>query len=209
MNCEDHECWSWETWVRAHQPATEVKEVIYALADIMADAPEDAEGYRRMAEGALMIRLLEKSFLSPTAVKAIGWAAEFGFLREVARRPTIYGDTVTLRKLATGQLEAIFGSRPYKAAHGPEHSGTETVDALSQLRATYATAMDENGEHIVAIAADAAKSADERMRRISEIDRRVCAWTSSRWADLLRVSASAIRQTGWWKVDRVRYKRPE
>jgi hypothetical protein len=42
------------------------------------------------------------------------------------------------------------------------------------------------------------------MRAILALDRRLLAWDSLRWADLLGVTPSAIRQTPFWKEDRGR-----
>lgn len=214
MNTEDdRECLTWEALLKANRPAAEVVAAVYALADIMGEAPADAEGYRQMAEGALMIRLVERGVSSRTAARAIGWAAKADMLREVSRRPTIHRDTVTLRKLAAGQLAEIIGPRPASLPPEPAEEdrrvAEESGEALARMTAAYTAAMDENGARILAIAGDTRKSADDRMRQIVAVDRRACAWPSTKWAELLGVSDAAIRKTLWWRVDRMRHNRPE
>jgi ribosome maturation protein Sdo1 len=65
-------------------------------------------------------------------------------------------------------------------------------------------ANDEQTE-AVAIAADASQSADERMRKIAQLDSRFYGKSSTEWASLLRISDAAVRQTDFWKVDRKKH----
>jgi hypothetical protein len=53
-------------------------------------------------------------------------------------------------------------------------------------------------------AAKTSMSASEKMQIIYEIHRPALAWDSGKWATLLQVSDSAIRQTDWWKKERTR-----
>jgi hypothetical protein len=59
----------------------------------------------------------------------------------------------------------------------------------------------ESGNRIFAIALSP-KSSDDKMREICDVDAAGWGWTSPRWSKLLNVSAAAIRQTHFWRVDR-------
>jgi hypothetical protein len=52
------------------------------------------------------------------------------------------------------------------------------------------------------IARDTRLSADDRMRQICRLDRRLLVWNSTRWGKLLGVSAAAVRKTHFWLTDR-------
>ena len=70
--------------------------------------------------------------------------------------------------------------------------GTNAVEALLGPEA-----------HEILGEAESNKSADDRMRAIYKIDHRVLGWKSPQWAELLKVTPSAIRKTRWWMVDRI------
>jgi len=58
-------------------------------------------------------------------------------------------------------------------------------------------------ERIRSIVEDTSKSADDRLHALSRIDQRFFGWKSPTLGKLLGVKGAAIRQTGWWRIDRV------
>jgi hypothetical protein len=48
------------------------------------------------------------------------------------------------------------------------------------------------------------QSADDKMRNICAIDRRLLGYDSPQWGELLDVTGDAIRKTAFWKKDRKR-----
>lgn len=67
--------------------------------------------------------------------------------------------------------------------------------------------LDDSASAIFAIAGDQNKSLDERMRQIAIAKPEAAMWKSSRWAELLQVTGSRIRQTETWKAWRASEKR--
>ena len=78
--------------------------------------------------------------------------------------------------------------------------------AEARLLALLEAVTDDNALAIINVAQDSEKSADERLRTIYTIDNRSLGWSSRKWADVLRVSDAAVRQTDWWKIDRKRLR---
>jgi hypothetical protein len=85
---------------------------------------------------------------------------------------------------------------------GRDQAGNKELNE-AELKSVLAAVVDENAVAILNVA-NTSKSADERMRMIYAIDNRVLGWTSDKWAQVLRVSDSAVRQTDWWRSGRKR-----
>jgi hypothetical protein len=95
----------------------------------------------------------------------------------------------------------------------PVNDGTETAargpdeSAWKQMLAALG---EESALGIMSIAQNEKLSADERMRQIYTLDSRALGWKSPMWARVLRnVTAQAVRQTKWWKVERRKLMRPD
>lgn len=65
--------------------------------------------------------------------------------------------------------------------------------------------MPDDHLRILAIAKDSTKSVDDRLRAMTELDATYYSKDSMELAPVLGCSASAIRQTRWWKLDRPNY----
>lgn len=63
---------------------------------------------------------------------------------------------------------------------------------------------DGEGVKILSVARDQSLPADQRMRALVEIDKRMEGYDSTQWADLLQVTTAAIRQTDFWKTRKQR-----
>ncbi|MCI0460798.1 MAG: hypothetical protein L0Z62_27940 [Gemmataceae bacterium] len=85
---------------------------------------------------------------------------------------------------------------PSPPAPGEESNWEAVLEAVA----------DDNAIAIINVAKDATKTADEKMRAIYAIDSRALGWTSEKWAKVLNVTGSAIRQVDWWRIDRVRLR---
>jgi hypothetical protein len=90
---------------------------------------------------------------------------------------------------------------PADTSHAPQEQ-TDDPNWQSVLAAV----ADESALAILNVAKDSARTADERMRVIYAIDNRTVGWTSGRWAEVLEVTAAAVRQTDWWKNERRRLR---
>jgi len=80
------------------------------------------------------------------------------------------------------------------AAEQPKKRRAEAASAVEAL-------LDEAGREILRIVNSDVDS-DTKMREICRIDRTRVHWNSPQWGDLLGVTADAIRQTKFWRVDR-------
>jgi hypothetical protein len=89
---------------------------------------------------------------------------------------------------------------------GTDNLPDEELPNEPDLRSVLAAVADDNALAIVAVAQDPERTVDERMRDIYIIDNRAVGWTSGKWAEVLRVTAAAVRQTGWWKHERKRLR---
>ena len=65
---------------------------------------------------------------------------------------------------------------------------------------TLALCGDGRALQIASIARDKAKSADDRMRELAELDSRYEGFDSAKWGELLEVTSAAIRATQFWKA---------
>lgn len=79
------------------------------------------------------------------------------------------------------------------------------VDNEGEAIARVLAVADPSAARIIAVADDGALSVEERMQAICEIDVRFYGKNSPQWATLLGTSASAIRNTHFWRVDRKKY----
>lgn len=61
----------------------------------------------------------------------------------------------------------------------------------------------EEGGEILRIVCSG-ESANEKMKKIYKVDRRFLGYSSEKWADLLHISAAAVRKTHFWKYERPR-----
>ena len=75
-------------------------------------------------------------------------------------------------------------------------------DSQIAMRNVLSVLGEENAIAILAVASKDNLTADQKMRNIGRIDRLCTDWDSPKWARLLGVTADAIRQTEFWKVDR-------
>jgi hypothetical protein len=99
-------------------PKPEISSALYAIADIMADAPMDAAGLHRMSVEALVMALVGKGTETLIARNAIEWALKQQCLRYHSRRgeyPKVLQDTITLRQIGNGEYAKFLGARPRKA----------------------------------------------------------------------------------------------
>ena len=99
-------------------PKPEISAAIYAIADIMADAPMDATGLHIMAVEPLVMALVAKGIETLIARNAIEWAWNRDCLRLYSRRgeyPKVLQDTITLRQIGNGEYANFLGTRPPKA----------------------------------------------------------------------------------------------
>lgn len=78
--------------------------------------------------------------------------------------------------------------------------GGENGASQEQLERLACTIGDDNTGKIMQLAGRADLSAEERMRQIIAIDVRFAGKKSVEWAHILRVTASAVRQTEIWKL---------
>jgi hypothetical protein len=155
--------------------------------------------------------------LSSAWRRALGWMA-------LLTRVRTFGDyalpwmTLQLRRLerhlASGASQTVAsaasaGTLVPAELPAPDSAGDRPQETPSESdwRSVLASVADENALAIVKLAGDSTKTADERMRAIYAIDNRAVGYTSTRWATILSVSAPAVRQTDWWKIDRKRLLR--
>jgi GTPase SAR1 family protein/Leucine-rich repeat (LRR) protein len=89
--------------------------------------------------------------------------------------------------------------KPTQPAGEPINNRNDFMEQLAQAVGG------PEGKKILQIANDNELSADEKMRRIFDVDRRCVAWKSPEWSRLLGVTPDAVRQTSWWKEDRKQY----
>jgi hypothetical protein len=82
-------------------------------------------------------------------------------------------------------------------AAAPPADMPEANDAGS-VRAIEAVLRLEENQAVLAIAGSA-KTAEEKLRELCAFDKRFLAWDSPQWADLLGVTARAVRDTRFWK----------
>jgi len=88
----------------------------------------------------------------------------------------------------------------------PEERDPDQEEAIEPTDETLRAALamlDEGSRRILDLSKNRSMSADDRMRAIAGLDRRCWAWNSTRWAELLNVEGATIRQTRFWRVDRV------
>ncbi len=114
---------------------------------------------------------------------------------------------VDLRRIFPSKADEWFGPSAHARNPTPEtvQAGGSTHEAgLDAMLAIVEAVVDENALAIIQVARNSEMTVDERMRRIYAIDNRSVGWTSSKWASVLTVSDSAVRQTDWWRIERKR-----
>jgi hypothetical protein len=126
--------------------------------------------------------------------------------------PFIVYQKAIAKKSNSGNEGGETDDDPPAAVHSPDfRSVGGHGEAADDPQSTASRALEELlGDEAKPIlnAARSDKSADDRMRAICGIDRRLLHWKSTQWANLLslkeRITPDAIRQTSFWKVDRKR-----
>jgi hypothetical protein len=99
-------------------PAAEVCAAVYAIAEILAQAPRNEVGYRIMASEALVVELVGRGIPAATAGDAVDWAGGRELLRRVSapgKYPVVLRDTITLRKVGNGEYAGFLGKAPTAA----------------------------------------------------------------------------------------------
>lgn len=116
-------------------------------------------------------------------------------LADLAIQFQALGGLPVLEPAFTSQLEEEFHSacllrRERRAGRRATLRRRESTQATDLLEA--------DGKKILAICRSS-MNVNNKMRRICRVDRRVLAWSSPRWASLLKATDSAVRQTEFWK----------
>lgn len=78
----------------------------------------------------------------------------------------------------------------------PAENGAIDANEVSRL---LHLAGDGTGVHVLAVARDTAKSVEERLHKLIELDQRYDGFDSEKLADLLGVTGPAIRKTDFWR----------
>ena len=89
-------------------------------------------------------------------------------------------------------------------SHPTEPAAQEAIAAEDQVATLAALLGGDTAARVYAVARDESKTVDQKQREIYALDNRALAWDGQRWATLLKASASAARNTRWWKEDRKR-----
>jgi hypothetical protein len=117
--------------------------------------------------------------------------------------PAVYAEAKAklayVRELAAAGNQALQAEISGGWVTGAPQKSTVDVFGPGDLTARVAKALaGDNCDTVAGIAAAADLSLDEKMRRIALVDSSTVAWNSGRWAKLLGVSDSRIRQTDTW-----------
>ena len=110
-------------------------------------------------------------------------------------------------RLARGEQAFRYATACRVLAETLEKEGQLPVDSKAKSKQADAACFESiGGDHVRAFlaAARSSRSCDDRMRDIFAIDERVIAYNSNKWAEILGVTPSAVRQCPWWKEDRAR-----
>jgi hypothetical protein len=91
----------------------------------------------------------------------------------------------------TQELQAV--PEPEAAVPEPQAVNAEEVKRLLALCG------DGRAVQILSVARNEAKSVDDRMRALVELDPRHDGFKSKQWAELLNVTEGAVRQAPFWK----------
>jgi hypothetical protein len=87
----------------------------------------------------------------------------------------------------------------------PTDNGAIDADEVSRL---LYLAGDGTGVHVLAIARDQAKTVEERLHKLKDLDKRYEGFDSEKLADLLGVTGPAIRKTNFWRGRKARKESP-
>ena len=110
-----------------------------------------------------------------------------------------------VKMLSNDQWQAQLQARQNANAKAtPPPSEQPMPAADTTVAAALAAVVDPDAIAIARVAGDGSQTADQKMRAIYAIDNRAVGWNSSKWAEVLSVTAAAVRQTDWWREDRPR-----